>query len=154
MLWLHAPAGTGKSTFARTLVDQLSKSRNLVAGYFFRRGEIERNSASRIFPTIASQLIENIPHFEHSLRKSLKHLSRDDILKKSLEEQFNILLQTPLDTLLPFSLIKPVRIIIIDALDECNEDYPTVLRLLEKLSSLGDSNTLRLCVLITSRRAE
>ncbi|KAM5369980.1 hypothetical protein ACJZ2D_008663 [Fusarium nematophilum] len=150
LFWLHAPAGTGKSTLARTLVDDLLDSYNFGAGYFFRRGDVDRNSTSRIFPTIASQFLETIPHFAGPLRESVRNSTQDSILKKSLEDQFRILLQKPLSELLAFGHEKPAKVIIIDGLDECHYE-DKLLRFLALFSSLKHVKALRLCVLFTSR---
>ncbi|KAH7232413.1 hypothetical protein B0J15DRAFT_355321, partial [Fusarium solani] len=61
IFWLSGPAGTGKSTIARTLADFFAAENQLVAGYFFKRGEEGRNGTARFFPTIASQLVDKIP---------------------------------------------------------------------------------------------
>ncbi|KAH7117460.1 hypothetical protein EDB81DRAFT_862034 [Dactylonectria macrodidyma] len=152
IFWLYAPAGTGKSTLARTLADDLSTAEKLAAGYFFKRGDVVRNDTARIFPTIASQLIETIPHFKHYLRRSLESSSESVIEKRALEDQFKTLIQTPLSELLPFKPGNSTKVIIIDALDECDrpEHIP---RLLKLFSSLGGLCALRLCVFFTSRFA-
>lgn len=151
LCWLHAPAGTGKSTLARTLADEFYIAEELAAGYFFRRGDKDRNSAARIFPTIASQLVEVIPRFGSLLRDSLKRL-QGAIETTSLEQQFNILLQIPLSELRQPRGGKPTKVIIIDALDEC-DFHQHIHRVLKLFSSLGDLDALRLCVIFTSRFA-
>ncbi|RTE70725.1 hypothetical protein BHE90_014871 [Fusarium euwallaceae] len=151
LFWLHAPAGTGKSTLARTLADEFYLAEELAAGYFFKRGDKLRNSTSRIFPTIASQLVEVIPRFGRLLRDSLER-SQGTIETTSLEQQFNILLRTPLSGLRPPKGRKPTKVIIIDALDEW-DFHQDIHRVLKLFSSLGDLGALRLCVLFTSRFA-
>ncbi|RSL75569.1 hypothetical protein CEP51_010758 [Fusarium floridanum] len=151
LFWLHAPAGTGKSTLARTLADEFYLAKELAAGYFFKRGDKLRNSTSRIFPTIASQLVEVIPRFGRLLRDSLER-SQGTIETTSLEQQFNILLRTPLSGLRPPKGRKPTKVIIIDALDEW-DFHQDIHRVLKLFSSLGDLGALRLCVLFTSRFA-
>jgi hypothetical protein len=155
LFWLHAPVGTGKSTLARTIIDDLSKDGNLAAGYFFRRGDVDRNNISRIFPTIAIQLLETVPAFEPLLRKSTNAHSSEAILSTSLENQFDMLLKTPLSGMPPVSQDKPAMAIIIDGLDESNRNKSPswLLRLLRLLASLEAVKCLRLCVLITSRKA-
>ncbi|CAJ0547445.1 Ff.00g041990.m01.CDS01 [Fusarium sp. VM40] len=155
LFWLHAPVGTGKSTLARTIIDDLSKDGNLAAGYFFRRGDVDRNNISRIFPTIAIQLLETLPAFEPLLRKSTNAHSSEAILSTSLENQFEMLLKTPLSGMPPVSQDKPAMAIIIDGLDESNRNKSPsrLLRLLRLLASLEAMECLRLCVLITSRKS-
>ncbi|KAK7402748.1 hypothetical protein QQX98_011505 [Neonectria punicea] len=151
IFWLYAPAGTGKPTLARSLVDDFRAANNLAAAYFFRRGDVMRNDTARIFPTIASQLMETIPHFQRFLRESLK-TSNGTLEAKSLEDQFKILIQAPLSKLLPFKPESCIYVIVIDALDECNKPE-NIARLLKLFSSLDNQNVLRLCVLFTSRFA-
>ncbi|KAF9873982.1 g-protein beta wd-40 repeats containing [Colletotrichum karsti] len=148
--WLVGPAGTGKSTIARSVVDSLASQNRLVAGYFFKRGEQGRNDTTRLFSTLAMQLIEAIPLFKCYLQKSLDSLDKDAIEQRSLEFQFDKLLWNPLGALPPVSTSQGSKVIIIDALDECErpEHYSRVLGL---LSRLCDITTVNLRILITSR---
>ena len=145
-LWLHAPAGVGKSTLARTLVDDL-RVLQLAAGYFFKRGHELRNDTSHVFPTIASQLIRTIPSFANALRLSIGALNVESMDKISLREQFNTLIYNPLDSMrcLPSNMC-----IIIDALDECTKPGNIQL-ILELLARLREIEKFRLCVFFSSR---
>ncbi|KAI8218468.1 hypothetical protein K4K55_012793, partial [Colletotrichum sp. SAR 10_96] len=136
IFWLLGPAGTGKSTVARTFADSLAKEKRLVAGYFFKRGEQGRNSTTRLFPTLAAQLAEAIPPFKGCLWKFLGGLGRDAVEKKGLEAQFDQLLWQPLAELSAFDTGQLTRVIIIDALDEC-EQPAHLSRVLSALSRLG-----------------
>ncbi|KAK2024518.1 hypothetical protein LX32DRAFT_626097 [Colletotrichum zoysiae] len=149
-LWLAGPAGTGKSTIARTVADTFSGEKRLVAGYFFKRGEQGRNDTTRLFPTLAWQLAQTMPSLKGCLQKSLDGLDRDAVEKKGLEVQFDKLLRRPLEDLPPIDTSQPPKVIIIDALDECErpDQLPRILALLGKLH---DIRTVRLRVLITSR---
>ncbi|KAK2020450.1 hypothetical protein LX32DRAFT_327055, partial [Colletotrichum zoysiae] len=149
-LWLVGLAGTGKSTIARTTVDTLSGEKRLVAGYFFKRGEQGRNDTTRLFPTLAKQLAQTMPSFKGYLRKSLDGCDRDAVEKKSLEGQFDTLLWLPLRDLPPIDAGQPPKVIIIDALDEC-ERPEHLSRMLALLGKLHHIETVRLRVLITSR---
>ncbi|KAI8292665.1 hypothetical protein K4K60_000019 [Colletotrichum sp. SAR11_57] len=77
--WLVGPAGTGKSTVARTITDSWAKRKQLAAGYFFKRGEKGRNDTSRLFATIAVQLADTIPYFQEHLRRSIGGMDGDAI---------------------------------------------------------------------------
>ncbi|KAH9834714.1 vegetative incompatibility protein HET-E-1, partial [Teratosphaeria destructans] len=59
--WLKGMAGTGKSTIARTVADMLNKKQMLGASFFFKRGEADRSSSRKLFPTLASQLAARLP---------------------------------------------------------------------------------------------
>ncbi|KAF4416821.1 hypothetical protein CFRS1_v003696 [Colletotrichum fructicola] len=132
--WLVGPAGTGKSTIARTVADYLAKKERLAGGYFFKRGEQGRNDTTRLFPTLAAQLTDATPPFKSCLRKSLAGLERDAVEKKGLEAQFDQLLWRPLADL-SLDPSRLTKVIIIDALDECERPghLRQVLNLLAKL---------------------
>ena len=55
--WLSGMAGTGKSTVARISVHKFAATGDLAASFFFKRGEGDRGSAKRFFPTIANQMV-------------------------------------------------------------------------------------------------
>lgn len=150
-LCLEGPAGTGKSTIARTIAKSFDTKQRVAAGYFFKRGEKDRNDISYFFPTLAIQMARNIPGLEHHLRLSIGSLKEDEIKKKSLEKQFDMLIKSPLEQMqsIPGKHQTP-RVIIIDALDECEQ--PNKLSLvIELLATLRNVRLLRLRVLFTSR---
>ncbi|KAF5549419.1 G-protein beta WD-40 repeat-containing protein [Fusarium phyllophilum] len=152
IFWLSGPAGTGKSTIARSIAAYLQGKENLVAGYFFKRGEQDRNDTNRLFSTIAIQLADALSPFKESLRNSLQGLDKDAVEMIGLETQFQKLLWDPLESLKLKEGSSLPRIIIIDALDECErpENLPRLLGLFSKLCT---ATTLHLRVLITSRYA-
>ncbi|KAM0426011.1 hypothetical protein ACHAPT_008640 [Fusarium lateritium] len=153
LLWIHGPAGTGKSTVARTVVDDLTDTKQIAAGYFFRRGDVGRNHESYIFPTIASQLITTIPRYESALRKSLGTSQNSHICSMQLQNQFKMLVEGPLsemdDDSMSFSHAC-TKVIVIDALDECShlDRVSEIIRLLYRLKEL---KKLRVRLLVTSR---
>lgn len=152
VLWLYGPAGIGKSTIARTLAIRCAKKNTLAASYFFGGTSKNRNSTSLLFPTIANQLVRHIPGFRKSLRDSFTSDSRinepESIISLALEEQFQITIQTPLSRLNRHGPKR--RVIIIDALDECQE-AEKFHRVLKNLSSLRNIKNSQLCVLLISR---
>ncbi|KAK2765806.1 g-protein beta wd-40 repeats containing [Colletotrichum kahawae] len=150
--WLVGPAGTGKSTVARTITDSWAEQKRLAAGYFFKRGEKGRNDTSRFFATIAVQLADTIPYFQQHLRRSIHSLGTDEIGERGLETQFDKLILSPLMALVSVNMSQPPMVIIIDALDECErpEHLSQIIKLLDKLR---DIHTVRLRILFTSRSA-
>lgn len=150
---MAGPAGTGKSTIARTVADTFADKQRPIAGYFFKRGEQGRNDTSRLFPTLAMQLAEAMPNFRSCLRKSLDALTKEGVEKKALEGQFHMLLSGPLKGLEPVGAGQRLTIIIIvDALDEC-ERVEHLSRIVALLCELHEVKTVRARVFLTSRSA-
>ncbi|OHW91558.1 vegetative incompatibility protein het-e-1 [Colletotrichum incanum] len=150
-LWLLGPAGTGKSTIARTVVKSFVEKQQLAAGYFFKRGEQGRNNVARLFPTISVQLVDTIPSFKGLLRQNLDGSDEDAVEKKALEFQFNQLLLKPLLHLSHSNVSSGTKVIIIDALDECECTDDQLSKVLNLLCQLQTVSTVRLSVLLTSR---
>ncbi|KLO85058.1 Uncharacterized protein LW93_6010 [Fusarium fujikuroi] len=147
LLWIYSHAGTGKSTLARTIARELTETSQIAAGYFFKRGDANRNDVSRVFPTIASQLMSTVPRYESLLRKSVTASKNPDIQTMRLDEQFKVLINGPLSEI---GITPSTKVIIIDALDECT-NLIEASKIIKLLCSLGDSNDLRFRLLVTSR---
>ncbi|KAF4453131.1 vegetative incompatibility protein het-e-1 [Fusarium austroafricanum] len=154
MLWLFGPAGTGKSTIACTVASQYESEDMLAASYFFRRGseDSDRNGTARLFPTIANQLAVYIPRFRVLLAHSLKqsHCKPEETKDRGLEKQFDMLIQKPLSGL--HMKGNKRNVIVIDALDECNE-IGNIRHVVELFSSLRGPAQSWLRVVFTSREA-
>ncbi|GFG00987.1 hypothetical protein IFM61392_01594 [Aspergillus lentulus] len=155
IFWLSGPAGTGKSTIARTVAASLLSRSRLAAGYFFNSNTNEpgRNDTERFFTTIASQLISSIPGFNDHLRKSLGRLKSVNIEKSAIEEQFETLIEIPLSRAAADGAGPQNRmsgVIIVDALDECvrRNHIPRIINLLLRLRNIRN---IQLRVLVTSR---
>jgi len=152
LFWLVSPAGVGKSTIARSAIDIFETDKYSVTGYFFKRGEQDRNGTNRIFSTIAMQIADSVLSFRESLRKSLEGLDKDAVEGFNLEKQFQKLLWQPMETLQPDEKSHLRIIIIIDALDEC-ERPEHLQRIVQLLSNLCTISEIHSRVLITSRSA-
>ncbi|KDR84402.1 hypothetical protein GALMADRAFT_237253 [Galerina marginata CBS 339.88] len=61
IIWLHGPAGTGKSAIQRTVAQLLYEKKLLLASFFFFRTAVGRNSAYNFIATISYQLALSIP---------------------------------------------------------------------------------------------
>ena len=61
ILWLHGPAGAGKSAIAQTVADTCAGRNELAASFFFARAIASRNSAKHLFPIIAVQIARSAP---------------------------------------------------------------------------------------------
>ncbi|PYI03229.1 WD40 repeat-like protein [Aspergillus sclerotiicarbonarius CBS 121057] len=153
IFWLNGMAGTGKSTISRSLSRVFQEKGQLGASYFFRRGEGDRGHAKRFASTIARQLITAIPNLATGVSKAIE--DDPDISKRGFRIQFEKLLLQPLSDLNDSQQVKRL-VIVIDALDECEEeqDVRLLLQLLPLLQSspqIKRSKPVQLRVFITSR---
>ncbi|KAJ7851305.1 hypothetical protein B0H14DRAFT_2509303 [Mycena olivaceomarginata] len=146
VLWLHGPAGSGKSAIAQSFCENLEAGDRLGASFFFKRGHTSRGSATKLFSTIAYQLAlpKNLP----DLHRVISQRVEDDpsILDRSLLLQLKELI------IEPCRQIRPSRppVIVIDGLDECEGQHIQQ----EILRSIGNSiggEDLPLRFLIASR---
>ncbi|KAI4949110.1 hypothetical protein J4E91_005574 [Alternaria rosae] len=148
IFWLSGMAGTGKSTIARTIAQAFASRGQLGASFFFKKGEGERGNASRFFTTIATNLVACEPGMLPSIRKTLDEDST--IAHKSLKDQFEkLILQPLLGIKQPYSRAL-ARVVVIDALDECEqeEDIRVILQLLARTK---DIRPMPLRIVATSR---
>ncbi|EXF77001.1 pfs domain-containing protein [Colletotrichum fioriniae PJ7] len=132
LYWLSGLAGTGKSIIARTIAHDLYETKLLGATFFFRRGEVDRGSASLLFGTLARQLAQRRPELSPYIVEAIKQT--DNISSKSMEEQFTKLIFNPLKQAASKSGEARNLILVLDALDECSneKDIDVLLRLLIK----------------------
>ncbi|KAA6414807.1 MAG: hypothetical protein FRX48_01557 [Lasallia pustulata] len=145
--WLNGLAGTGKSTIARTVARKYFENGQLGASFFFLRGGGDVGHASKFFITIAVQLARKSQSLQRYIGDAVR--KNADIATQSLGDQWRQVVLGPLSKLggdsYPSSYI-----LVIDALDECDndEDILTILKLLAEAQTL---RTVRLRVLLTSR---
>ncbi|KAL2861893.1 purine and uridine phosphorylase [Aspergillus pseudodeflectus] len=136
MFWLNGLAGTGKSTIARTMASMFQQRGLLGASFFFKRGKGDCGRATRFYPTIARELFNKVPE----LRASILQVIQDDprISMRPFKEQFEQLIQQPLDKLCQAKQLISPLVIVIDAIDECeNEnDIRVILQQLPRAVSL------------------
>lgn len=149
LFWLNGMAGTGKSTVSRTVAKSLKETKHLGASFFFKRGEGDRGKAMSLIPTLAKQLVLSFPGLIAGLQKALQ--DDPDIASKSLKEQFDKILLQPLLDLDQLKDQPPyTAVIVIDALDECenDQDVRSIIRLLPLLQRVP---AIHLRVFLTSR---
>jgi hypothetical protein len=148
IFWLSGMAGTGKSTIARTVAQSFASRGQLGASFFFKKGEGERGNASRFFTTIATDLVAHEPGVVPGIRKALDEDST--ISHKALKDQFEKLILQPLLDIKQARSQALARVVVIDALDECEreEDIRAILQLLARTK---DIQPVPLRIVVTSR---
>ena len=114
---LDGLAGIGKSTIARTVAQEADKNGSLGASFLFSRSEDDRKSAKLFFSTIAFQLSQYNREIALRIREALEH--KPDASSKQLQDQLRDLIIQPLQSCEQAS--KSTILIVIDALDECDE---------------------------------
>ncbi|KAJ7280833.1 hypothetical protein C8J57DRAFT_1564020 [Mycena rebaudengoi] len=113
VVWLHGPAGAGKSAIMHTLSERLGDAGCLGGTFFFKRGHSTRGNAQTLFATLAYQLSLRIPQ----LKLAISQVVEEDpsVVARSMTVQIQQLILNPcrsLDNLEP-------PVIIIDGVDEC-----------------------------------
>ncbi|KAF8873731.1 hypothetical protein BD779DRAFT_1651953 [Infundibulicybe gibba] len=147
-LWLHGPAGTGKSAIAYTVSEKCRVDGTLGASYFFVRGST--NTSPHFFPTLAYQLMLAVP----DLRGPLWTMLCEDptVLDRSMGEQLDKLIVQPFLSLRVANRPTRVQVIVIDGLDEfdCIDGETIQGNIVRMVLSLG-IQSLPLLFLISSR---
>ncbi|EUC55101.1 vegetative incompatibility protein HET-E-1, putative [Rhizoctonia solani AG-3 Rhs1AP] len=142
--WINGMAGTGKTTIAYTLCDELHTTGELAASFFCTRLIPECRDIQLIIPAISYQLAQFSLPFRHALSKVLE----SDMMAhtRELKLQFRTLITDPLETVrhtLPSGIV-----VVIDALDEC-EDRDSIGKILDLL--VGCTCALPVRFLVSSR---
>ena len=156
IFWLQGMAGTGKSTIARTVADNFAKQKKLGASFFFSRGRGDLGYAKKFFSTIAVQLACKVPLLRDYISKAI--YENPQVVSEGRSGQWKHLILQPLicwersllqhDTRSPESRI---LVLVIDALDECDDEDDDVRLLLRLLAESRVLQKVRLRVFITSR---
>jgi hypothetical protein len=148
IFWLSGMAGTGKSTIARTIAESFADCGQLGASFFFKKGEGERGNASRFFTTIAVELMAYEPDMIPGIRTAL---DKDPaVSQKALKHQFENLILQPLLGIQQATSQAPARIVLIDALDECEQEQD-IRAILQLLARTKDIRPMPLRIFVTSR---
>ncbi|EOA90843.1 uncharacterized protein SETTUDRAFT_102068 [Exserohilum turcica Et28A] len=148
IFWLSGMAGTGKSTIARTVAQSFASRGQLGASFFFKKGEGERGNASRFFATIATDLVVHEPGMLPGIRKTLDEDST--ISHKALKDQFEKLILEPLLGIKQARSRALARVVVIDALDECEQEAD-IRAILQLLARTKDIRPVPLRIVVTSR---
>jgi len=116
VFWLNGLAGTGKSTIAQTFAEMCFADGKLGASFFCSRDFEERSNLRSIFPTLVFQLAHCFPQFRRELLTVL--MKNPDVGRESLCSQMEKLIVGP------FQVTGIHTLIVIDALDECQDKEP------------------------------
>ncbi|KAJ7830230.1 hypothetical protein B0H14DRAFT_3464983 [Mycena olivaceomarginata] len=129
ILWVHGPAGAGKSALMQSLCEELAKKGRLAGSFFFKRGHPSRGRAMKLFPTIAYQVAFLSPQLKGALGACIAN--DPAIVDKQPSKQ----LQKPVVE--PYGATAPTQtlVVVIDGLDECED--PT--RRQEILRAIGNA---------------
>ncbi|KAF5367880.1 hypothetical protein D9615_010478 [Tricholomella constricta] len=155
VLWLHGPAGAGKSAIAQTVSENLyASSKQLVGSFFFSRRTAGHDIAKPFFPTIALQLAVSIPEMRRVIAPAIKKDSL--IFDKSLATQVKHLLVEPFLAFLAAATHSqpdpppsaPPFLVVLDGLDECN-DKNSQRTILDCIADV--LHQLPLCFVVVSR---
>ncbi|KAH7318906.1 WD40-repeat-containing domain protein [Rhizoctonia solani] len=127
--WMNGMAGTGKTTIAFTLCQELDATNELAASFFCTRLLPECRNVQLIIPAVAYQLAQFSRPFRYALSNALAKDQATD--KRELGLQLRTLIANPLETV---RHTLPARIlVVIDALEEC-EDDDSIGRILDLLA--------------------
>ncbi|KAH7186341.1 hypothetical protein DER44DRAFT_754408 [Fusarium oxysporum] len=146
--WAGDPDSTGKSTISRTVAYELSRKEVLGASFFFKRGEGDRGRAARVFPTIATQLVRRLPSLMPHIQDAIETDSH--IGEMAVSKQFENLIRLPLAKMASNPQDPPTVVIVIDALDECDQekDIQAIVSLLPQVKQV---TSVHLKFFVTSR---
>jgi hypothetical protein len=142
--WLNGMAGTGKTTIAYSLCEELASTCTLAASFFCSRQLPSCRDVNLILPTIAYQLARFSRPFRYALSRILEQ--DPDAHSQSLADQFAKMILEPLRQVkhtMPSDVV-----VVIDALDECDRS-DSVSQLLQSL--LSNASDLPLKFFVTSR---
>ncbi|CAE6513127.1 unnamed protein product [Rhizoctonia solani] len=123
--WMNGMAGTGKTTIAYSFCEWLRQTNRLGASFFCSRISSTCRSLGRIIPTLAYQLARYSPAFRAILCAALK--DDPDAGTLNVGQQFEKLMYLPISK--AKNAIPDGVVIVIDALDECDDTFSVQLLL-------------------------
>lgn len=148
IFWLNGMAGTGKSTIARTIANDFHSNDRLGASFFFSRGQGDLGRAAKFFTTLAFQLTETLPEVKRHICEAIE--KHHDINQQALSDQWKHLIFLPLRSLGGHQDQCRSLLLVIDALDECDNlnDIKVILKL---FAQVKDLKGIQLRIMVTSR---
>ena len=92
---------------------------DLGASFFFKRGEVDRVNLAKFVPTLAHQLALSIPGAASIVKRAID--ADLAIVNKAIREQFEKLVRQLLMKAVETSSTPSSVVIVVDALDECEQ---------------------------------
>lgn len=149
--WLSGPAGFGKSAVSQTVAEVCAKDGMLMASHFFLRGAGGRSEFSRFITTLAFRITLSVPDTKPLIEQALR--GDPTIPHQSIAHQLYKLILSPLMALRNTLPTSQPFLIVIDALDECDDRAP-IKEFITVLADACGTCALPLRWLLTSRREE
>jgi hypothetical protein len=135
LLWVKGDPGKGKTMLLCGMINELSKAesnRSLISYFFCQATDPRINTATAVLRGLIYMLIDQQPSLEVHLRKKYDQMDKkvfeDANAWFALSEMFIRILQDPR---------LPMTYLFIDALDECKEGLPNLLRLIVEQSAVS-----------------
>ena len=94
ILWISAPAGSGKSAILQSIAGLFQDSGGLAASFFFSRTAAQRQTEAHLIATIAAQLAVSIPATKLFINQAV--LDDSSIFDRTLHVQMKRLVIQPL----------------------------------------------------------
>ncbi|KAF8144624.1 hypothetical protein K438DRAFT_577332 [Mycena galopus ATCC 62051] len=116
ILWLHGPAGAGKSAIMQTPARELQNVGRLGSSFFFKRGHATRGNGKTLFATIAYRLALGVSWLKAPISNTVEN--DPSIIARSIEIQLQKLISEPCHLHNVGGTWDPITVVI-DGLDEC-----------------------------------
>ena len=132
------------------MAENWAKQKQLGGSFFFSRGQADLSGAAKFTTTLATQLANTLPALKPLVCQAI--IDNPDISQRSQGEQWKVLILQPLLQLSRESPPPQPIILVIDALDECEDeqDARLILRLFSQARDLN-AQAVRMRIFITSR---
>ncbi|KAL6696242.1 hypothetical protein J3F84DRAFT_408111 [Trichoderma pleuroticola] len=146
--WLKGMAGTGKTTISLSIAHEYHQKKRLGASFFFSRGGGDLASAKKFAATVAVQLAEQSLELRRlilnaaTLNPRIGHLN--------LYNQWEKLVLEPLGLLASSSVQQPL-LIVVDALDECDDEKDVGMLIGCFASTITTIKEIPIRIFVTSR---